>query len=198
MVPSPGNTRDESDTAPLEFELLAESQRSYPPRPGELPVSEVAFIGVERFSPEALRDARVQSFVKWKEEQERRFPPNFEAMFSHSEPPTRSNVLTRGEFEWGEYEILLSHLGKPRRTPRPVRDAAIQAFLEWMEEEEKLLGPRFRNYVDPTMVYAYELARGRFKAAETSDAPPRVPAAIGDARSDPRIGPAGQFRSPTE
>jgi hypothetical protein len=59
----------------------------------------------------------------------------------------------------GAFELLQSHLGKPTKTPEPLRSARIDDFMMHMKREEFIRGPGYVSWVDPTLVYAYELMK---------------------------------------
>jgi hypothetical protein len=59
----------------------------------------------------------------------------------------------------GAYEILRQHRGLPTTTPERLRSARIEEFIADMTKGESRRFVRWANWDDPTLIYAYELAR---------------------------------------
>jgi RNA polymerase sigma factor (sigma-70 family) len=128
--------------------------------------SDVALIGVERLGPETLRNARVSSFLEvlrlhenWFLESEARF--RLRADHAIDQPVLDPSL--RADFErvacLGAYEKLLNHMRQASKTPEPLRSARIRELVRFVKHEESLRGTSFENRVDPTLVYAYEIAQ---------------------------------------
>jgi hypothetical protein len=136
-----------------------------------LPISlaDVALIGVERLNPETLRDARLSTFMEilrkregWYVDLERQFRANTDHVFDQPTLTSERRLHLQLVAALGAYEILLDHMRRLGTTPEAVRSARIKEFIQFMKKEESLRGARFATWVDPTLVYAYELARNQY------------------------------------
>jgi RNA polymerase sigma factor (sigma-70 family) len=160
--PDPRAIYGRADTAVFRLELGPPMERNvcrFPISP-----SDIAVVGIERLSPETLRDARISAFMK----HVRAYEPSYADLERrwraqpdhrvHRSVPKPSYPYVPEAVAWlGAYEFLQSHVGQFGTTPAPLQSARIADFASHMRREEYLRGSQFTSWVDPTLVYAYEL-----------------------------------------
>jgi RNA polymerase sigma factor (sigma-70 family) len=153
-----------ADTASFRLELGPVSERTtvrFPISP-----SDVKLVGVERLSQAALRDQQMAAFMSHIRAERKSFE-EADLRWRLADRQSARQYSLRGEYPYinhrvawlGAFELLQSHLGLPTTTPEALRSARIDDFVMHMKREEFQRGPLFTNWVDPTLVYAYELAR---------------------------------------
>jgi hypothetical protein len=131
--------------------------------PGRSGTEGVALIGVEQLSPQALRAARLESFLAAVRDREGRMDGQDRERRSRPKPPGEFEVLwgTPDAVYLGAYDVLRGHAGERVTSPGSLRAGRIADFERHMAILERNWGPHFASRVETPLLDAHEITRRR-------------------------------------